>query len=74
MTPATLGSRLRDARKRKGLTQEALGKLAGVRGQTVSEIERSSGANTRTLEKLARALGVPPSVLIDPPVRGARKP
>ncbi len=58
--------RLRDLRAARGLTQEALAELAGVRQATISQIER--GATSRidldVLERLAAALGVQPGELL----------
>jgi transcriptional regulator with XRE-family HTH domain len=56
----TLGDRLYALRRRKGLSQEALGGLAKVRKQTIYNIERGAtlNPNSHTLGKLATALEV----------------
>jgi DNA-binding Xre family transcriptional regulator len=57
---------LRELREARGLSQQALGELAGVRQATISELE--SGHEQRPdygiLERLARALEVQPSDLV----------
>lgn len=64
--------RIRELRERRGLSQQALGELAGVRQATISELE--SGKKQRIdfgiLERLAVALGVEPGELL---VREKRK-
>lgn len=59
-TVDTLGARLRYARTEAGLTQQALGTLAGVTGPYVSMLEGGHRANPRALEleAIAKALGV----------------
>ncbi|WP_159650206.1 MULTISPECIES: helix-turn-helix transcriptional regulator [unclassified Bosea (in: a-proteobacteria)] len=53
------GMALRRARKERGLTQTAVGKILDVSQQRVSKYERGSGhINFRKLEILAPALGV----------------
>lgn len=64
MTPLTL--RVAELRKAKGLSQNQLAKVAGVRQATLSAIE--SGTTRRVdfdvLERIADALGVDPALLI----------
>jgi transcriptional regulator with XRE-family HTH domain len=57
---------LRFLRERKALSQRDLARTAGVTQATLSRIE-SGGADARpsTARKLAVALGVPPSELMD---------
>jgi transcriptional regulator with XRE-family HTH domain len=67
MNPIEIGRRIRQARNAKGLTQKALGKLAGVSESAVSQwesgkIEKIQGP---TLRKLARALGVSIDWILD---------
>ena len=61
-TQATpFASRLRDLRRSRGLTQQALADAAGLTNVHVSRLERGSrGAGIRheTLRRLAQALGV----------------
>lgn len=52
-------------RRRRGLTQRQLGKLAGVAHTTVQQLESlSRGAYPQTVRKLASALGVEPADLV----------
>ena len=53
-------SRLRELRIQRGLTQEALGKLAGLSPFTISHMEHGSPSSNRvgTAVRLAIALGV----------------
>lgn len=63
---STLSLRVRELREKRGMSQAELGKAAGVRQATVSDIEngRVTGVKLGTLEKLARALDVPAQRLI----------
>ncbi len=59
---------IRDARRRKGMTQVALGKIVGVSGSQICKVE----VGTRILrvdeaERLASALGIP---LSEVPIKG----
>lgn len=45
------------AREDSGLTQAQLAEKAGVPQSTVARIERGSSTSTRTLQKLAQAMG-----------------
>jgi transcriptional regulator with XRE-family HTH domain len=52
-------------RRRRGLTQRQLGRLAGVAHTTVQRLESlERGAYPQTLRKLASALGVVPGALV----------
>ena len=52
-------------RRRQGLTQRQLGRLAGVAHTTVQQLESlKRGAYPQTLQKLAIALRVEPKVLL----------
>ena len=53
-------SRLRELRSQRGLTQEALGKLAGLSPFTIGRMESGSSSSDRvgTAVRLAVALGV----------------
>jgi len=52
-------------RRRRGLTQRRLGRLAGVAHTTVQRLESlERGAYPQTLRKLAVALGVEAEVLV----------
>jgi transcriptional regulator with XRE-family HTH domain len=60
------GQRLRELRHQRGLGQTELAGLAGVSACTVGRLERQLGApcRTRTLARLAAALGERPATLI----------
>lgn len=64
--PFILASNAYHLRRARGLTQEQLAERIGVRQPRIAEIERGD-ANPRldTLAKLARALGVTVSALLD---------
>jgi len=58
--------RLREIRERRGLTQMELSQLAGVSQSVISNIENECISPTvRVLQKLARALGVSVSELLN---------
>jgi transcriptional regulator with XRE-family HTH domain len=61
-----IGYKVRETRKRKLLTQEQLAKKAGVGVNTIIRIERNQvEPHGRTIRKLAAALSVAPSELIE---------
>ena len=70
----SLGKRLRRIRQERGLTLKQIEAKVGVSATHVSEIERGNTSPTiRALERIASALGVAPSYLIDiPPLPGLR--
>jgi transcriptional regulator with XRE-family HTH domain len=54
----TLGAAIAKARKRAGLSQDALGKLCGMQGTHISALERGLRNPTyETLRKIAENLG-----------------
>lgn len=60
MSPIRL--RVRELRNKRGWTQQQLAERAGVRRATISELESGrvpERVKLATLEKIARALGVP---------------
>jgi transcriptional regulator with XRE-family HTH domain len=59
------GQRLRELRRQQALSQAELAKLAGVSAYTVSKLERqpASYCRTRTLARLAAALGESPATI-----------
>jgi HTH-type transcriptional regulator/antitoxin HipB len=68
-TPEQLGSVVRRARKKQGLTQAALGRVAGVRQETISIIETgNSAAKLETLLAVLAALDL--DLRIDPRSKG----
>lgn len=72
----TFRQRMRIARERRGLSQEALAALTGVTVATISRIECGRRDPTiRTLRELARALDVSPGWLVgdaEPPIAYGR--
>lgn len=60
------GSNLRDARKRRGLTQEQVAERSGVHPTEVSRIEAGKrDPRVSTLLRLAHAVEVQPGRLLD---------
>lgn len=62
-----IGERIRDVRKRRGLTQQELAKLSGVSLSYVRKLEQDAydgDVRLETAHKLARVLAVPTSALI----------
>ena len=59
--------KIRKLRIEKGLSQEALGQLAGVQRAAINKYEKGRVVNIKrsTLQKLADALGVSPADLLD---------
>jgi HTH-type transcriptional regulator / antitoxin HipB len=58
-TPAQLGQALKDCRKRRGLTQAAVGASVGLKQGTISVMERHDvTATVETLYKALSALGL----------------
>lgn len=55
-----MGYRIKELREKKRLTQEELAEKSGVSRTTISNLENDSNktVNTRTLSKIASALGV----------------
>lgn len=56
----SLATRLKTARKAKGLTQEGLMEMSGVKQSDISKIERGATQSPTGLLALAKALGVNP--------------
>jgi len=54
----TVGERIKQARKEKGLTQKQLGELLGVTQATIQQYE-TGNPKPETLKRIAKALGVP---------------
>lgn len=56
-----LGKRIKEIRKKRGLTQEKLAELAGIETPSLSNIENAKNyPNNETLEKLSDALKIRP--------------
>ena len=69
MPPRKLGETVRELREAQGLTQAQLAERAQVALSYVTLIEGGQGqggAPRQILQRLARALGVPPSRLLGP--------
>ena len=62
----TIGDRVREARKRRGFTQDDLARAAGVSKSLIRKLEQHDINDTRleTAHKIATALGVPTSALV----------
>lgn len=62
----TTGDRIREARQKKGLSQEQLGALIGVQKAAIHKYENNIVINLKrdTIEKLAGVLGVSPAHLM----------
>lgn len=70
---AEVGARLRAARRRTVLTQDALARLAGISRPSVSNIEAGRQSVTLALFlSLADALGADPAELLGPDPGGGR--
>ncbi len=68
------GSELRQARKRKALSQRDLSKTSGVAQATIAQLERGEReARPTTLRKLSWALGVEPAALLADPEKASRE-
>lgn len=65
--PGSAGRTVRALREAAGLTQQALAHNAGLSRATVAALEhgRYRGTDSKTLEKLAQALGVTPAFLLE---------
>ncbi|MEV6980960.1 helix-turn-helix transcriptional regulator [Sphaerisporangium sp. NPDC051017] len=61
----TTGDRVRELRRRRGLTQEALAQQAGLSVGVVKKIEQGGGARIETYHALARAFDVRTSKLFE---------
>lgn len=57
-----IGELLAQCRKNKGLTQEEVGAMIGVRKAMVSKVENGLCVNFNTVNRIAEALGVEPIV------------
>jgi DNA-binding Xre family transcriptional regulator len=63
MDNKTYGERVRDARKKKGLTQGQLGESIGMLRQGVNYIEKKDGFKFDTMIKICKALEITPNDL-----------
>lgn len=62
---------LRRQRQLAMLSQEELGRLAGVQRFTITRLENGGSAHPSTMRKLVEALGCSSQDLLDPPDRPA---
>jgi len=53
-----LGKRIRDLRRKKGLSQEKLAAEAGLHRAYMWEVEKGRNISVKTAYKIARALGI----------------
>lgn len=73
--PHTFGMVLAAARRRKGYTQEELGKLIGTSKRVISYFERQAkNPTTETINKLAKVLEMPPEKLLAPSKKALEEP
>lgn len=61
----TFGDRVREARKKRGMTQKQLAAASGLSQTTISDIERGRNASSADIVALARAVGVSAEWLAD---------
>ncbi len=63
----SFGQRLKEQRVNAGLTQVELAKLSGITSRTIQnyELESSSPKNIEVVNKLAKALGIHPNILLN---------
>lgn len=59
MKPSHIGRKISRIRELRGIKQETLALEMGVSQQTVSRMEQSENVEEETLQKVAKALGVP---------------
>lgn len=52
------GAVIRDARRKRGWSQEELGRAAGVSRPTIARVESDNDVSTATIGKIAQALGL----------------
>lgn len=76
MDASTPGDRIREARKRRGMTQRELAEAAGLSVSAVKKIEQGTLGELRlqTARRLAVALGVPTMAIVDPSPPEPREP
>ena len=67
MSPQRIGRVLKRLREQRGLSQAALAKRSGVAQGYISEVEAGQKKNpgVETLRKIAKALGVPVTELLE---------
>ena len=62
----TIGQKIKEARIKKGLTQQELGDIVGVQKSAIAKYENGRVVNIKrsTLQKIASALNIRPSELV----------
>jgi transcriptional regulator with XRE-family HTH domain len=66
LTSKEIGERLRELRKRRGMTQEQLAEIVDITSQQIQKYENgSTRMNTDKLQSVAQALTVPISAFFD---------
>lgn len=66
LTSREIGERLRELRKRRGLTQELLAEIIDVTSQQIQKYENGSNRlNTDKIQTMAQALAVPVSAFFE---------
>lgn len=71
----TIGQNIRVWRKKRGLTQNELGRLCGISGAAVGSYEKGATLpRRRVVEKLAAALEISPGRLTEPAAAPCREP
>ena len=72
-TTTALGARVRSLRQERGWTLKDLGREAGLSHPFLSQLERGlARPSVGSVERIARALGVPVGLLWSAPARGGR--
>jgi transcriptional regulator with XRE-family HTH domain len=65
MQDLSIASKIREARRQAGITQQTLAERAGLALKTLSRIENGEDMNLSTLAAIAAALDVPVGELVD---------
>lgn len=60
-----MGEAIRIARQQRGLSQEALGQMIGVKRSRICQIEKGEGLTLATISKSLNALQVKSSIVIE---------
>jgi transcriptional regulator with XRE-family HTH domain len=55
---ALFGEVIREARRKRGWSQEELGRAAGLSRPTIARVESDNDVSTATIGKIAQALGL----------------
>lgn len=58
MSEPSFGDTIREARKKHGWSQTALGQKSGVSRPTIARVEANNDVTTATIAKVAKALGL----------------